>query len=222
MKWKIACLLTCLWAAGFSQALDTLPNQPDHYKRQLEKFQREQQATANIIFLGNSIVEGGNWRVKLGDSSVMNQGISGDNTFGVLHRLGEVTRHKPAKLFLMIGINDLAKDIPLATVLQNIFSIVGQVHAQSPQTLVYVHSLLPVSPKTKGFPQRFSKQESISAINDQLKKYDAALKYTYLNIYDHFLDDQFVLDARFTKDGLHLNAAGYSHWVAYLKKNKCL
>ena len=223
MKLAFTAVLMGFCLIALAQArYDTIPNQPEHYRNQLSKFQLENKSSANIIFLGNSITEGGNWRAMLKDSSVLNRGISGDNTYGVLNRLEEVTRHKPAKLFLLIGINDLSKSTPQATVLQNIFSIVGQVHAQSPKTQVYVHSLLPVNPGVKGFPPRFSKQGEISEINGQLKKYDEALKYTYVDIHAEFQDDRLNLDARFTKDGLHLNAAGYAHWMAYLKKQKCL
>lgn len=223
MKWGITVALMgwCL-STGAQVRHDTIPNQPDHYGSQLTKFQLENKLSANIIFVGNSIIEGGNWRAMLKDSSVLNRGISGDNTYGVLNRLEEITRHQPAKLFLLIGINDLSKGAPKAIVMQNIFSIVGQVHAQSPKTQVFVHSLLPVNPSVKGFPAKFSRQGEITEINGQLKKYDEALKYVFVDIHSEFQDERLNLDARFTKDGLHLNAAGYAHWMAYLKKQKCL
>lgn len=208
---------------GYSQArYDSMPNQPAHYRNQVEKFQKEQISSAGVIFLGNSIVESGAWKRLLKDSSVVNRGISGDNTFGVLQRLQEITRHKPAKLFLLIGINDLSKDIPIAVILQNIFSIAAQVHGQSPKTQLYIHSLLPVNPAVKDFDPRFSKNESIEEINRQLNKYGDALNYTFLNIHSHFLDDRLLIENRFTVDGLHLNEAGYVHWIEYLKEHKCL
>ena len=207
----------------FSQSkYDSLPNQPEYYVQQVAKFKKEAPSKPRILFLGNSITEGGNWRKLLKDSTIVNRGISGDNTFGVLQRLAEVSRHKPAKVFLLIGVNDLSKGIPNAIVIQNIFSIVSQIHSQSPKTAVYVQSILPVNPGHKSFPQKFSKQEDIMEINGQLGKYGDALKYTYVDIHSHFLDQHNVLDLRFTYDGLHLNPAGYAHWIGYLKKNKYL
>jgi len=207
---------------GLCQDYDSLPNQPEYYNKQAARFLTEEVRKGGIFFLGNSITEGGNWKVLLKDSSAVNRGISGDNSFGVLQRLDEVIRHQPSKIFLMIGINDLSKNIPNAVIIQNIFSIIGRIHSESPKTIVFVQSLLPVNPGHKNFPPRYKKDTDIIEINGQLKKYHEALKYTYLDLYAHFLDDKLLLDLRYTTDGLHLNQAGYVHWVDYLKKQKCL
>ena len=213
----------CVASNAFSQAAyDTLPNLPDHYKERLEKFRKEPVTSGKILFLGNSITEGGNWRKLLKDSSVINRGISGDNTFGVLQRLDEITRYKPSSVFLLIGVNDLSKNIPNSRIIENIFSIVSKIRTSSPKTKIFVQSLLPVNPSVTNFPPRFSKQGSILEINGQLKKYSDALHYIFVDIHSRFLDKQNLLDARFTYDGLHLNAAGYAQCVEYLKKSKNL
>lgn len=220
-------LIFVIWVGVMTNAhaqatYDTIPNVPDHYVKRLSQFRGEKNSTGKIMFLGNSITEGGNWRKLLKDSSVVNRGISGDNTFGVLQRLDEVVRHKPSKLFLLIGVNDLSKNIPNAVVIENIFAIVSKIRAGSPKTVIYVQSILPVNPAVKGFMTRFSKQDDILEINKQLAKYQEALKYIFVDIHDQFLDQKKMLDARFTGDGLHLNPAGYVHWVQYLKKKKYL
>ncbi len=66
----------------FRNPYDTLPNLPEHYASRLAKFKVEKATRNHILFLGNSITEGGNWRKLLGDSTVINRGISGDNTLG--------------------------------------------------------------------------------------------------------------------------------------------
>ncbi|HRI78633.1 MAG TPA: GDSL-type esterase/lipase family protein [Cyclobacteriaceae bacterium] len=207
----------------FAQAKrDTLPNLPDHYTARLVKFRAEQSSSGKILFLGNSITEQGPWRKLLKDSAVVNRGISGDNTFGVMARLDEVVRFKPSKLFLMIGVNDLSKNIPSETIIENIFAIVNRIRSGSPKTTVYVQSILPVNPTVKGFQTRFAKQENVIDINKQLAKYQEALHYTFVDLHSHFTDPKQLLEPKFTGDGLHLNPAGYQHWVAYLKKNKYL
>lgn len=206
----------------YAQSYDSLPNQPEYYKTRVAVFRAEQATTGKIVFLGNSITEGGKWRTLLKDSTIVSRGISGDITFGVLGRLDEVTRHKPTKVILLIGVNDLSKKIPNSVIIQNIFSIVGRIHSESPKTHVFVQSILPVNPGHKNFPPNYSQQGNIEEINGQLKKYHEALKYTYVDLYSHFLDDRLLLDLKYSTDGLHLNHAGYVHWVAYLKKQKCL
>lgn len=208
---------------AFSQvSYDTIPNLPEHYTQRLEKFKKEPIATGKVLFLGNSITEGGNWRHLLKDSTVINRGISGDNTFGVLHRLDEIMKRKPSKIFLLIGVNDLSKNISNDVIIENIFAIVSRIRTSSPSTKLFVHSLLPVNPSIKNFPSRFAKQENILEINGQLKKYSEVLKYSYVDIHSYFLDKKNLLDEQFTPDGLHLNANGYVRWAEYLKKGKYL
>ena len=45
---------------------------------------------SDIIFLGNSITNGGEWAELLGNPHAKNRGISGDTTQGVLDRLREL------------------------------------------------------------------------------------------------------------------------------------
>lgn len=215
-------MLTMVVAPARSQVLDTIPNAPDHYNKMTVVFRSEPKKPGAVIFLGNSITEGGDWKKLLQDSLVLNRGISGDNTFGLLARLDEITRHQPSRVFLLIGVNDLSKNIPPAVVIQNIFSVVGIIRAASPKTQVFVQSLLPVNPGHAKFPKRFNKQADIETINAQLKKYQEALHYTYIDLFTRFLDASMKLDIRYTYDGLHLNAAGYTHWVGILKKEKWL
>lgn len=220
-RWLLVLVLAP--AVGEAQALyDSLPRLPELYAKRTAVFKAEKVQKGCILFLGNSITEGGNWRALLNDSLVLNRGISGDVTFGIIKRLDEVTRHQPGKVFLLIGINDLAKNIPTAVIIQNIFSIVGGIRAESPKTHVYVQSLLPVNPGHKKFPAGYSKQSQVLEINGQLEKYAEALKYTYVNLHAAFLDDHMALNVLYTYDGLHLNKAGYAHWLECLKKEKCL
>jgi lysophospholipase L1-like esterase len=212
------------WQVCFSQATyDSLTNVPEHYEKQTKSFQAQKARKGRpIIFLGNSITEGGDWKTLLKDTTVLNRGISGDVTYGVLQRLDEVVRHHPSKVFLLIGVNDLSRNVPNSVIIQNILNIVSRIHNESPKTQVFVQSILPVNPGHKNFPERFNKPSDITEINGQLKKYHEALRYTYVDLYSHFLDDRLLLDLRYTSDGLHLNQAGYVHWVSYLKKQKCL
>ena len=201
---------------------DTLPNLPERYAVRFEKFKKEPVVLGKVMFLGDDVIEAGNWRKLLKDSTAINRGISGDNTFGVLHRLDEIAKRKPSRIFLLIGVNDLSKNIPNEVIIENIFAIVGKIRGASPKTKIFLQSLLPLNPGIKDFPANLAKQENIREINGQLKKYGDVFKFTYVDIYNQFLDKQNALDARFTYDGLHLNAVGYIRWVSYLKKSAYL
>lgn len=208
--------------ASAQQGEDTAPNLPEHYAQRVELFNSEAPGSGHIVFLGDSITEGGAWGALLGDPSVINRGISGDNSFGVLRRLDEVVRLKPAKLFLLIGVNDLSKNIAPSVVTENISAIVKAVKAASPATRIYVQSLLPVDPGARDFMRQFDKGQDILDINAHLRKDAQALDYTFVDLYAQFVDARARLDPRFGRDGLHLNEAGYRHWVDYLKTTHCL
>lgn len=196
---------------------DTGPYLPDHYARRVALFEAEPVETGGIVFLGDSITEAGPWARLLGDSSALNRGISGDVTFGVLGRLDDVVRRRPAKLFLLIGINDIGKDIPDAVIADNQRKIVEAVQAGSPETAIYIQSLLPLDPDFPGFPQHYDKEDHVVRTNRLLRGVAAETGVRYVNLYGVFMDHRERLDNRVTGDGLHLNEAGYVRWIERLR-----
>lgn len=201
---------------------DTIPNLPAHYAERMATFKKEPVITGKIMFLGNSITEEANWKKLLKDSTIINRGISGDITFGLLNRTEDVIKRKPAKLFILIGINDLFKEIPDEVILQNILSLVRQVKSGSPKTAVFIQSILPVNKSFKNFPRNYDKEDHIITINSQLKKLNKHFGYTYIDLYNQFTNGNLQLDEKYSYDGLHLNAAGYLHWSEILKTSKYL
>jgi lysophospholipase L1-like esterase len=209
---------------GFSQwtnqrLFDTTGFLPDHYIQRVAQFEKEPLVPGRIIFLGNSITEMGDWKAATGDSTVINRGIGGDITFGVLKRLNDVVDRKPSKVFLLIGIN-IGKDIPDSVIAGNIGKIVTLIKDGSPSTKVYVESILPVNPTIKNFPQHYDKQAHILSTNALIRQVARKLKVPYVNIHDQFTDKKGRLEARYTAEGLHLTqkGGGYQKWVSYLKK----
>ena len=65
----------------------------------------------DIVFLGNSITDGGEWAELFNNRHVKNRGISADRSGWLLDRLDPIINGHPKKLFLMIGTNDLAVGI---------------------------------------------------------------------------------------------------------------
>jgi lysophospholipase L1-like esterase len=201
---------------------DTIPYIMEHHARRLALFASEPVVTGRVVFLGNSITEGGDWRKLLGDPTAVNRGIGGDITFGVLKRLDDVVRRKPAKLFLLIGINDIAKDIPDVVIADNVRKIIQEVQARSPGTTLYLQSVLPVNPDVPGFPQHYDKQEHVVNVNRLLRLVADSTRTRFLDLVPLFGDERGRLDARYTGDGLHLNEAGYRRWAEFLRKSGSL
>jgi lysophospholipase L1-like esterase len=197
---------------------DTVPFMVDHYAKRVARFDADPIAPGSIVFLGNSITEGGRWKKLTGDSSAVNRGIGGDITFGVLKRVNEIVAAKPSKLFLLIGINDIGKDIPDAVIADNIRQIIDRFKRESPNTKVYVQSILPVNPTITNFPQHYDKNDHVKKTNEHIRNVVTQTKVTLIDTFSLFSDDQGLLKQQFTQDGLHLNNDGYSLWVNHLRK----
>jgi len=197
---------------------DTIPFIPEHTPQRLAKFATEPIVTGRVIFLGNSITEMGDWKKATGDTTVINRGIGGDITYGVLKRLKDITDRQPSKVFMLVGINDIGKDIPDQVIADNELKIVKAIHDKCPQTKVYVESVLPVNSTIKNFPQHYDKEEHVLALNKLLQANAAAGGYTFVDIFHLFADADGRLQAQYTYEGLHVKPAAYIIWVDYLRK----
>lgn len=227
---KIACLLLFSLLLPASRILaqtpvtnqrlfDTIPFLPDFWPKRVALFESEPVEKGHIIFLGNSITQMGDWKKLLGDSSAINRGIGGDITFGVLKRLDDVIRRQPSKLFLLIGINDIGKDIPDAVIADNVKKIIRRVQAGSPHTRIYLQNIMPVNPTVQGFPQHYDKNAHVVSTNRLLAAVARETKVPLVDLYHLFVNGQGLLDKKYTADGLHLTSTGggYEKWIALLK-----
>src|SRR5207244_10058498 len=77
-------------------------NQGPYYRSRLAFF-RQIVGDADVVMLGDSITEGMDWRELFPDVRILNRGIAGDTSAGVLNRLDEVIARHPKMVFLMIG-----------------------------------------------------------------------------------------------------------------------
>nr|WP_121269402.1 GDSL-type esterase/lipase family protein [Pedobacter schmidteae] len=190
---------------------------PGIYLKKIEEFKVEGIAKKDFVFLGNSITAGTNWGKLLDLPNAKNRGISGDITFGVLERLDQVIAGKPSKVFVLIGINDVSKNIPDSLILRNYKTIIKRIREGSKRTEIYFYTLLPVNSSFNKFKNHYGKDEHILWLNTEIRKL-AAKKVTIIDLYPHFLDAEHHLKADLTHDGLHLKPEGYQVWAEVLKK----
>lgn len=190
---------------------------PAGYALQVADFKSFPNSSSDIIFLGNSITARIAWNELLELPSARNRGISGDITFGVLERLEEVTEGRPAKVFILIGINDISRNIPDSVILLNYERMVHLIKEQSPVTKIYFQTLLPVNNEFTQFKTHYNKDEHIAWLNKQIKLMGQREHITVIDLHPHFLDGDGKLDKRYTEDGLHLNIEGYHIWKHILE-----
>ncbi|NCI45412.1 family 20 glycosylhydrolase [Sediminibacterium soli] len=183
-----------------------------YYQQRATHFATLPQTADDIIFLGNSLTDGAEWSELFGDLRIKNRGISGDLSAGVLNRIDEIITRKPAKIFLLIGTNDLAGKVSPDTVLQRILRMADLLKTATPGTHLFVQGILPVNAAFKKFPSHTGNGALIRALNAALQTAAAAHRYTFIDIYRRFADAAGDLDAAYTNDGLHLTGKGYMFW----------
>ena len=183
-----------------------------YYQQRLSLFQSLPQKNNEIFFLGNSITDGGEWAQLFNDARMVNQGISGEITEGVLHRLDAVTERKPAKVFLLIGTNDLARANNVDSVLKNILLIADYIRQVSPYTKLFVQSILPVNEVYGKFSGHTKNTTAIQQLNEKLRRNVNEHHYQYIDLYSAFADESGRLRKGLTNDGLHLLGDGYLLW----------
>lgn len=222
-----ACLgVICFLAisnAAFSQTAEwDSTYRPAIFELKTEQFKSYPNSARDIIFLGNSITAGTDWVELLGLSNAKNRGISGDITYGILERLDEVIEGKPAKVFILIGVNDISRNIPDELIIENYKKIVSRIKTGSPATKIYLQTLLPTNNTYDKFKNHYNKEEHIFRINGALKELAAKEQTTLIDLYPEFLDTEKKLAKKYTIDGLHLSVAGYARWKEVLEKGNYL
>lgn len=204
--------------ALYTQAQERKEYDTDHYRERIAYFGQNPIGENKIVFLGNSLTEGGQWDKYFPEAAPVNRGISGDNTEGILNRIDEIAGSYPAQLFILAGINDISQNIPNKQIIKHYRYIIQRVKDQSPETAIYIQSLLPINNDFRHYKRLIGKEKQIIKLNKELKKLASKEKIIFVNINPLYMDDQGKLDAQHTNDGLHLTETAYSIWVGELQK----
>ena len=169
----------------------------------------------DTVFLGDSLTESFDLLKHFGRDDLRNRGMSGDMTDHVLYRLEEITGAKPARIFLMIGINDIYQGYAADRIIQNIEKILSRFALYCPQTKVILQSILPVNCK-KLFIEK-SVNTDIYRINMKLKAIAEKMKIQFIDIHPDFLNNNGEMDEKYTYDGVHLTEEGYYLWADLIR-----
>jgi lysophospholipase L1-like esterase len=175
-----------------------------HQARLVSAFEAFPLAPDDVVFLGDSITEGGPWEELFPDLRVRNRGIGGDTSEGVLRRLDQVTRAQPAKVFLMIGTNDLYRGDSEDEIVANIAEILATLKQETPDTEVYLQSVLPRASRYRA---------GIEALNARLAELALEHGAAWIDLYPAFLEPETGgIRPELSNDELHLLGPGYALW----------
>jgi len=205
---SVAFIVTLFFLALSRYAVERV--EQNHYAQRADFFHRYPVNEGDIVFVGDSITDGGCWEELFPGVPLKNRGINADDTLGVIKRLDDILRAKPLAIFLLIGTNDL----PWFTyrtnrhIIASYDQILSRCKELSPATRVFVQSILP---RGRSFSKR------IQQINTELKNLAYQHGFTYIDLYPSFVDDKGALQSVLTNDHLHLMAEGYTRWVEILQ-----
>jgi lysophospholipase L1-like esterase len=165
-------------------------------------------AHPDVVMLGDSLTEMGIWAELVEGFSVINRGIGGNDSAGVLKQLPEVLQRKPRVICVEIGTNDLQNRIPPDRVVENVRAVAA---AATQAGIVVILQAVPFVTAT----YRPNINEEVRTLNAALRQLSDGTQVRFFDL-NAILADGDVLDPRNSHDGPHLNGRGYLNWTVAL------
>lgn len=161
-----------------------------------------------VVFLGDSLTEGGDWLGWFPELNAVNLGVGGYSTDDVLECFDSVVALDPDEIVLLIGTNDLSMRRSVESLVRNIQSLLVDLRRELPGSRMLVQSILP---RGHEFAER------IREANIHLRQFSATVHAQFLDLWPAMALQDGELNPDFSLDRLHLNDAGYEAWLAELR-----
>ena len=199
---KLVSLIFCFFIALQLNASST------YYSHKVSQFELLSNSENKIMMLGDSITDRGLWRELTNRNDVINRGISGDTTSGVLERIGNYNINLK-QAFIMIGINDLLRGQNVEYVFSNYKRIISRLEDIGIKPII--QSTLYIRNNTEIINQRVKK------LNYLLIDYAKKNKIQFIDLNVIFAPNERLLE-KYSLDGIHLNGKAYIEWSKILQK----
>ena len=175
----------------------------------------------DILFIGDSIVVYYPLQELFGTSkTIVNRGIRGYQTGLLLENLdAHLYGGAVDKIVLLIGTNDIGKDVPVNDSLNNLEAIIQSIARDYPLTEIKLLSILPVNEREEYKQTVYIRtNEKIQEWNQAYKELASAyMQVEFVPVFDRLTDQAGQLKKEYTTDGLHLSVAGYQVLTKALK-----
>lgn len=211
---KVLTILLLLVGSPFGLFAERTP----YWKQRVSLFDKIKVEPHNIVFLGNSITDGGEFHELLENPDIVNRGIVGDVISGVKERLYQVTSGHPRQIFLLIGINDVSHAKSADKIASEYLSLVERIRKESPESELFIQSVMPIDNGFKKYKNLIGREGVIEPLNEKLRAIADEFGVTYIDLWDAMADPETgKLKKGYTNDGLHLTGTGYKAWAEVLK-----
>jgi lysophospholipase L1-like esterase len=179
----------------------------------------------DIVLLGDSILDYGEWHEFLANPHARNRAINGDDTRTILPRLDQITRGRPRHVVLLCGINNIQNHVSYAQTTREYARIVATITSRSARTDVWLLPVLPINTRLyrkwivpdMDFLHTPAREEVVA-----LDTFIRTLAVDRPRI--HFVDLPGLLDPagelrqECTSDGIHLNGRGLEQVALRLRQ----
>ena len=165
---------------------------------------------ADIVMIGDSITDGAEWNELFSNISIVNRGIAGDTTKGVLNRMESIYSTNAKKAFIMLGVNDLGKNISVEEILSKYEKIVFQLkqHGITP----YIQSVLFLGDK------HANRNKDVLKLNLKLQELSEKENIVFIDLNKVLSKNGKLKKSYSSGDDIHLNGDGYYVWKNSIKK----
>lgn len=164
----------------------------------------------NVVFLGNSITNMHVWGEAWGDAKVLNRGVSGATSGEIREHLDDIIFGHPKELYLMIGTNDGMDDMKnIDIVIDNTREILTRLVEETPETKVYLQTLLPST-----WNRTIDCIESCNAQLIELVK----SSFPMVTIVDTYHAVKGIIEGENSSDRLHISAKAYQMWMEEIQR----
>lgn len=174
----------------------------DRHRDFLETFSTP--APNAVMMLGDSITQNGRFHHLFPTQFVLNYGVGGDTAQMVQARLASVIKTAPAKIFLMVGTNDVHHPIAPAETIAQVRIILTDLRNALPNTKIYLHPVTPRAPKHR---------QKIEAINAGYLALAREMNLPYIDLYTPMLGNDGGIQHIYSNDNQHFTGAGYAVWI---------
>lgn len=184
----------------------------------ISQFEVLPKPAADVVFLGDSITEYGLWNEWFPRHRVINRGIAGDTSGGVLSRVGAAVGTQRT-VSLLIGTNDLALGVSESRIAANVAGIVAAIRAADPGSKILLNSVMP---RTRAYQDRIgalNRRLALLATAEATQSAQAAGGTRFLDLWPALAAADGGIRPEFSADRLHLNGAGYAAWVEVLREH---
>lgn len=205
----ILAAMLCVPASAERTETDILKD--TYYKIHISIYEKMPRSEGGIVFLGDSLTDYVPFNELLPGLPVINRGIAGDSTLGALKRIDEVISLKPAKLFILLGTNDIVYSMSAERTAENLTEIIRKVQKDSPSTKIYLETLMPTNPKF----ETHRPNDVINSRNEKIKSVAKETGCALVDTHTHMAEGG-ILPDKYTVDGVHFSGEGIVRWVEFL------